>query len=107
MSQPGRGPATPFPPLRLPWDDRVRDIEVPTSPMPCCGCQSDRGKNHDPARTEGPNLIETDIARSLGQDHANARVALARQVLTEAARDVLQWVAGAGKRHFNRTKKLG
>ena len=39
MSQPGRGPATSRPSLRLLRDERVRDIEVPTSPMPCCGCQ--------------------------------------------------------------------
>ncbi len=39
MSQPGRGPATSRPSLRLLRDDRVRDIGVPPSPMPCCGCQ--------------------------------------------------------------------
>ncbi len=39
MSQPGRGPATSRPSLRLLRDDRVRDIEVPPSPMLCCGCQ--------------------------------------------------------------------
>ncbi len=36
--QPGRGPATSRPSLRRLRDDRVRDIGVPTSPMPCCGC---------------------------------------------------------------------
>jgi Protein of unknown function (DUF1493) len=38
MSQPGRGSATSRPSLRLLRDDRVRDIGVPPSPMPCCGC---------------------------------------------------------------------
>ena len=50
--------------------------------------QADRGKNHDPARTVSLRLFERDTVLASVKTHAAARLALARQVLTEAARDV-------------------
>ena len=112
MSQPGRGPATSRPSLRLFRDDRVRDIGVPPSPMPCCGCQQTAERTMT-WQDSSPNLIKRGIVLVPSWSSARRKGAAARgsarlraSLDGHCARRPMTVQAGTEKRRSNRTELL-
>ena len=120
-SQPGRGPATSRPSLRLLRDDGVRDIEERTSPMPCCGGQQTAERtmtwqdsspqpdqaSHRAHGHQGPALAALAMLAAEGRLRVAPRgsARLRASLDGRSARRSVIVQAGTEKRRSNRTEK--